>query len=305
MLNNSNVEQQISFFENLINFMTSGPAIALALRKPNAIAEWRTLLGPTKTEVAKQQAPNSIRALYGTNDTKNAVHGSDSVKSANRELNLLFPNNTFSNKFPRKIIVSGAPASGKGTQCEFLKSKYGVVHISTGDVLRAAVADGTEFGKQAKQFMDDGKLVPDEVMIGLVRERLNSNECRHRGWLLDGFPRTFAQAEALVKAGIEPDYLIQVDVPDSILVERVAGRRSDPVTGHIYHLKSHPAPNDEIAKRLVQRSDDTEEKIQVRVETYHKHIDAIIGHYQNILVKVNGNLDKNVVFQQIVNALGQ
>jgi len=274
------------------------------LRRPNAIAAWREVAGPTKTEVAKETAPNSIRALFGTDGTKNAVHGSDSLKSANRELNLLFPNNQFSNKFVKKIIISGAPASGKGTQCEMIREKYGVVHISTGDLLRAAVEEKSGLGKQAKEIMEAGKLVPDDLMISLVHDRLNSNECKQHGWLLDGFPRTKAQAQALVKAGIEPDYFIQVDVPDSVLLERVVGRRLDPVTGTIYHVKFQPAPNEEVNNRLIQRKDDTEEKMKIRIATYHENINNIIDSYQQVIIKVNGHDKKESVFKGIVDFIG-
>ena len=123
-----------------------------------------------------------------------------------------------------KIIIAGAPASGKGTQCEMIKEKFGVVHLSTGDILRAAVKEGTELGKTAGGFMDRGELVPDEVMIGVVGERLKQEDCQCQGWLLDGFPRTGAQAAALVDSGALPDVFLLLDVPDEDLVDRVVGR---------------------------------------------------------------------------------
>merc|ERR1719182_1304040 len=161
-----------------------------------------------------------------------------------------------------KIIICGAPASGKGTQCELLKEEYGVVHLSTGDMLREAVAQGTEVGTAAKGYMERGELVPDEVIIGIVKDRLAESDCKENGWLLDGFPRTEAQAIALEKAGILPKKVLFLQVPDEMLIERVVGRRSDPETGKIYHLKYSPPENDEIAARLTQRADDTEEKVK-------------------------------------------
>lgn len=190
---------------------------------------------------------------------------------------------------PLKIIIAGAPASGKGTQCEKIKEKYGVVHLSTGDMLRAAVSAESEVGKSAKEYMDAGKLVPDDVIIGVVRDRLKESDCVEKGWLLDGFPRTAAQAEALAEAGISADCFLFLDVPDEILVERVVGRRTDPETGKIYHMKFSPPENDEIAARLVQRSDDTEEKVKVRLEQFHANVEAVKDTFTNIRVNIDGN----------------
>ena len=148
-----------------------------------------------------------------------------------------------------KLIIAGAPASGKGTQCENIKEEFGVVHLSTGDMLRAAAAAGTEVGVKAKEFMDAGKLVTDEIIIGVVKERLAMDDCTSDGWLLDGFPRTRAQADALAEAGIECDAFIFLDVPDSSLIERVVGRRTDPETGKIYHVKFSPPENEEVSER--------------------------------------------------------
>eukprot|EP00897_Mesotaenium_endlicherianum_P000455 jgi/Mesen1/1040/ME000122S00040 len=161
---------------------------------------------------------------------------------------------------PLKVMISGAPASGKGTQCEDIVKKYGLSHISAGDLLRAEVAAGTEYGQQVKSFMDAGTLVPDEVVISIVKSKLNTPAALERGWLLDGYPRSASQAAALEMAGIRPDVFILLEVPDSILVDRVVGRRLDPETGKIYHLSFSPPESAEIAARLTQRSDDTEEK---------------------------------------------
>jgi len=192
---------------------------------------------------------------------------------------------------PVNIIIAGAPASGKGTQCEMIKEEFGVVHLSTGDMLRAAVAAGTDVGVQAKEFMDSGKLVPDEVIIGIIRDRLDQADCKEQGWLLDGFPRTAAQAEALADAGCTADCFLFLDVPDAALVERVVGRRTDPETGKIYHLTFSPPPADdeELVNRLEHRSDDTEEKVVVRLEQFHANVAAVKGSYEDIMISIDGN----------------
>lgn len=200
---------------------------------------------------------------------------------------------------PPKIIIAGAPASGKGTQCEFIKAEYGCVHLSTGDMLRAAVKAGTPLGTEAKGHMDSGGLVPDQLIIDIIIARLAEADCMEKGWLLDGFPRTRAQADALSSAGLTPDAFLLLDVPDEMLVERVVGRRSDPETGIIYHVKFKPPPNDEIASRLEQRSDDTEEAIMVRIKAFHENVNAIIGAYTSNILRVDGNRDPNLVWAQL------
>jgi len=242
-----------------------------------------------------------------------------------------------------KIIIAGAPASGKGTQCELLKetyvlvscfvwlptlishsflsflahchhnhtappshlltNRYGVVHLSTGDILRAAVQEGTELGTKAKDFMDRGELVPDEVIIGVVKERLAAPDCEEKGWLLDGFPRTKTQADALKTLGVAPSAFVLLNVPDEMLVERVVGRRTDPETGKIYHLKYSPPPPDVPMERLVHRSDDTEEKVKVRVKAFHEHCEAVSGCYKDVLVQVDGTQKKEAVFAAIKGAI--
>ncbi|KAA8493978.1 Adenylate kinase 8 [Porphyridium purpureum] len=200
----------------------------------------------------------------------------------------------------KRIMITGAPASGKGTQCVLIAAKYGVVHISTGDMLRAEVKAGSELGKAAKGFMDSGQLVPDDLIIGMLQSRLQQEDVLKQGWLLDGFPRTDAQAEALDQAGVQPDVVLQLDVDDKVLLERVVGRRTDPVTGAIYHLKFDPPPNDpQILDRLVHRSDDTEEKALVRLEQYYSHAATLLSRYSNVVQKVNGMQDKNAVFKEI------
>jgi adenylate kinase len=198
-----------------------------------------------------------------------------------------------------KIIIAGAPASGKGTQCEFIKEAFGCVHLSTGDMLRAAVVAGTDLGKEAKGHMDSGGLVPDKLIIDIIIARLAEPDCVKDGWLLDGFPRTRAQADALAEAGLACDTFILLNVPDHLLVERVCGRRSDPETGIIYHIKYKPPPNDEIANRLTQRSDDTEEAIMVRVKNFHSNVNAIIDAYLPQLLSVDGTRAPTLVWNEI------
>jgi len=181
--------------------------------------------------------------------------------------------------------------------------KYGVVHISTGDLLRAAVEKKTELGLSVKEYMDAGNLVPDKLMINLIVNRLRHGDCQHRGWLLDGYPRTHEQAKALKEAGIVPEHFILITVPDQILIERVVGRRNDPVTGLIYHTKFNPPKEEEVAKRLVQRSDDTEDKVKIRIAAFHQHNKSILDDYKGVLVTVNGNQDKNTVFDAICAAI--
>jgi len=202
-----------------------------------------------------------------------------------------------------KLIIAGAPASGKGTQCELIKEKYGVTHLSTGDMLRAAVAAGSEVGTLAKEYMDAGKLVPDEVIIGVVQDRLSEDDCKTNGWLLDGFPRTPAQAEALAAAGVTADCFLFLNVPDEILVERVVGRRTDPVTGKIYHMTFSPPDDEEVLARLEQRSDDTEEKVKVRLEQFHANVEAVKGSYSDIGVEIDGALSPDEVAKAVDSAI--
>ena len=203
----------------------------------------------------------------------------------------------------KKIIIAGAPASGKGTQCAVIQQRFHVVHLSTGDMLRAAVAAGTAVGQQAKDYMDNGMLVPDEVIIGIVKDRLAESDCQTRGWLLDGFPRTAAQARALEEAGVVADCFVFLNVPDNVLVERVVGRRTDPDTGKIYHMTFSPPENEEVEARLVQRSDDTEEKVKVRLEQFHANVDAIKDSYTDISFSVDGNQAPAVVSELICEAI--
>lgn len=177
-----------------------------------------------------------------------------------------------------RLIISGAPASGKGTQCERIVEEFHVVHLSTGDMLREAVASGSTLGAAAKGAMAAGGLVPDALVCGIVLERLAQPDCAARGWLLDGFPRSRAQADALLAAGAAPDAFVLLHVPSSELVGRVVGRRLDPETGKIYHVTSKPPPAD-VAARVVQRADDTPETVQKRLAAYGANLVAVLGAF--------------------------
>ncbi|PON72542.1 Adenylate kinase subfamily [Parasponia andersonii] len=204
---------------------------------------------------------------------------------------------------PPRIMISGAPASGKGTQCQLITQKYNLVHIAAGDLLRAEVAAGSENGRRAREYMEKGQLVPDEIVVTMVKERLLQPDSQEQGWLLDGYPRSSSQALALKEFGIEPDLFVLLEVPEEILVERVVGRRLDPVTGKIYHLKYFPPENDEITSRLTQRFDDTEEKVKLRLRTHNQNVEAVLSLYKDITIKIDGQVSKEDVFAQIDAAL--
>ncbi|UFS61307.1 adenylate kinase [Sulfurimonas sp. HSL-3221] len=181
-----------------------------------------------------------------------------------------------------KIILLGAPGAGKGTQAQFLTKAFDIPQISTGDMLRAAIKAGTELGKLAKSFMDAGKLVTDEIIIGLVKERITEDDCKN-GFLLDGFPRTIAQADALKEAGVAIDAVIEIDVPDSEIVSRMSGRRAHLASGRTYHVVYNPpkveGKDDITGEELVQRDDDKEEVVLDRLRVYHEQTAPLIGYY--------------------------
>jgi len=200
------------------------------------------------------------------------------------------------------VVIAGPPAAGKGTQCEKIKEKYGYVHISTGDILRENVKNGTELGLKAKGFMDSGALVPSELIVDLVKDRLEQDDVKEKGCLLDGFPRAPDQAEAMVEAGLKVQKFLVIKVPDDTLVERGCGRRLDPETGDIYHLKFKPPPED-IVDRLVHRSDDQEEKIRARLEAYHSQIDGITPFFKDVVFDIDGTGKPDDVFSQVTEGL--
>ena len=181
-----------------------------------------------------------------------------------------------------KLILLGPPGAGKGTQANFIREKYGIPQISTGDMLRAAVKAGTPLGLAAKKVMDAGKLVSDDIIIGLVAERLKEADCR-RGYLFDGFPRTIPQAEALRKAGVPIDHVLEIDVPDDEIIERMSGRRVHPGSGRTYHVTFNPPKqegrDDVTGEPLVQRDDDREETVRHRLEVYRKQTSPLVGYY--------------------------
>jgi adenylate kinase len=181
---------------------------------------------------------------------------------------------------PPRLVILGPPAGGKGTQCELLVEMLGVVHLSTGNILRQAIQDKTQLGLQAQRFMDHGELVPDDLIVDVVLVRLAEPDCSTRGWLLDGFPRTAPQAEALLRGMAAPDCVLELEVPDKEVIRRIAGRRVDPVTGKTYHIEFNPPPVD-VAARVVQRSDDTEEKLHTRLVQFHAHADAVRSAFKN------------------------
>ncbi|OIT38475.1 PREDICTED: adenylate kinase 5, chloroplastic isoform X1 [Nicotiana attenuata] len=204
-----------------------------------------------------------------------------------------------------KVMISGAPASGKGTQCELIVQKFGLVHISTGDLLRAELSAGTDIGNKAKEYMNSGRLVPDEIVTAMVTARLSREDAKEKGWLLDGYPRTLAQAESLERLNIRPDIYIVLDVPDEILIDRCVGRRLDPLTGKIYHVTNFPPETEEIKARLITRPDDTEEKVKSRLQIYKQNAEAILPVYLNIMNKVDGNRGKDAVFEEIDSLLSR
>lgn len=181
-----------------------------------------------------------------------------------------------------RLILLGAPGAGKGTQATFIKEKFNIPQISTGDMLRAAVKAGNQLGLEAKSYMDSGGLVPDEVIIGLVSERIKEADCAN-GFLFDGFPRTIPQAEAMKKAGVGIDYVVEIDVPDEAIVERMSGRRSHPASGRTYHVKFNPpkeaGKDDVTGEDLVQRDDDREETVLKRLEVYHSQTKPLVKYY--------------------------
>lgn len=182
-----------------------------------------------------------------------------------------------------RIVLLGAPGAGKGTQAQFIMKKYGIPQISTGDMLRAAVKAGTELGKKAKALMDAGKLVTDDLVIALVKERVSEPDCKH-GFLLDGFPRTVPQADAMKAAGITIDYVIEFAVPDNVIIERMSGRRIHVPSGRIYHVKYNPPKkegiDDETGEPLTIREDDEESIVRKRLAEYHMLTEPLQAYYQ-------------------------
>ncbi|MBD5495916.1 MAG: adenylate kinase [Lachnospiraceae bacterium] len=211
-----------------------------------------------------------------------------------------------------KIIMLGAPGAGKGTQAQMIADKYDIPHISTGDIFRENVKKGTELGMEAKKYMDQGLLVPDELTVKILLDRVAKPDCKN-GYVLDGFPRTIPQAEVLDKAitelGEKIDYAINVDVPDENIIRRMSGRRACLACGATYHIEHIPPKQegicDKCGKELVQRDDDKEETVKNRLDVYHKQTQPLIDFYtkQGVLRTVDGTMDMKDVFTAITTLL--
>lgn len=208
------------------------------------------------------------------------------------------------------IILLGAPGAGKGTQAKFITEKFNIPQISTGDMLRNAIKNGTELGLKAKATMDAGQLVSDEIVIGLVKDRVSAPDCNN-GYLFDGFPRTEAQAAALTSAGVAINYVVEIDVPDEIIIDRLSGRRVHLATGRTYHITYNPpkiaGKDDETGEDLIQRDDDQEETIKKRLAVYHAQTKILSHFYANDknvkFVKINGNDSVEIVTKNLLDNL--
>lgn len=213
-----------------------------------------------------------------------------------------------------KIIMLGAPGAGKGTQAKMIADKYSVPHVSTGDIFRANIKNGTELGMEAKKYMDQGLLVPDELTVKILLDRVAQDDCKN-GYVLDGFPRTIPQAkvldDALSKLGETIDYAIDVDVPDENIINRMSGRRACLACGATYHIEHIPPKQegicDRCGKELVLRDDDKPETVKNRLEIYHEQTQPLIDFYteKGVLKTVDGTVPMNEVFEAIVKILGE
>ena len=209
-----------------------------------------------------------------------------------------------------KIIMLGAPGAGKGTQAKMISEKYDIPHISTGDIFRANIKNGTELGKKAKSYMDQGLLVPDELVVDLVVDRVNKDDCV-KGYILDGFPRTIPQAEALDAALGEDkiDYAIDIEVPHENIITRMSGRRACVGCGATYHIVYNPTKTEGICdacgEKLILRDDDKPETVQKRLDVYHEQTQPLIDYYKKAgcLVEMDGTVDIQVVFDNIIKVL--
>lgn len=212
-----------------------------------------------------------------------------------------------------RIVLLGAPGAGKGTQAVLLVEKLNVPHISTGDIFRSNIANGTELGKKAKEYIDKGELVPDEVTIGIVKDRLEKPDCKN-GFILDGFPRTIPQAECLDEIlesmGMSLDYVVDIDVDDQYIIKRLSGRRVCPGCGASYHITNNPPAKpgicDRCGKEIIQRKDDEEETILNRLKTYHAQTEPLIDYYrkQGKLISVDGRQNIEDTTRSILKAVG-
>jgi adenylate kinase len=217
-----------------------------------------------------------------------------------------------------RLILLGGPGAGKGTQANFIKDKYQIPQISTGDMLRAGIKAGTELGKKAKGYMDSGGLVPDEVIIGLVKERIKEADCQ-KGFLFDGFPRTIPQADAMKDAGVSLDAVVDINVPDTEIIKRMSGRRVHLASGRTYHVTFNPpkeeGKDDVTGEALIQRDDDQEETVRNRLDVYHAQTEPLVDYYKSwessgesavpVYIRVEGVGKVEEIRDQIYSALDQ
>jgi adenylate kinase len=209
-----------------------------------------------------------------------------------------------------RLILLGPPGAGKGTQAQFIRERFGIPQISTGDMLRAAIKAGTPLGREAKKVMDAGRLVSDDIIIGLVKERLKQPDCA-RGYLFDGFPRTIPQADALKTEGMALDYVLEIDVPDDEIITRMSGRRVHPGSGRVYHVKFNPPQvadrDDDTGEPLILRDDDRPETVKHRLEVYRKQTRPLVEYYKALpdvkYRKISGSGRVDEVTQRAVAAL--
>ncbi|MCU7806035.1 MAG: adenylate kinase [Candidatus Thiodiazotropha sp. (ex Lucinoma annulata)] len=213
-----------------------------------------------------------------------------------------------------RVILLGGPGAGKGTQANYMKEKYQIPQISTGDMLRAHVKAGTELGAAAKKIMDEGGLVSDEIIMGMVKERITDDDCKN-GYLFDGFPRTIPQAESLKQAGVPIDAVVEIDVPDTEIIKRMSGRRVHMASGRTYHVLYNPpkaeGKDDQTGEDLIQRDDDQEDTVKARLKVYHDQTEPLISFYTKEAdaggckyIKINGVGTVNEIRDQIFQGLG-
>ena len=214
-----------------------------------------------------------------------------------------------------KVLLLGAPGAGKGTQAQFITAAFNIPQISTGDMLRAAIKAGTPLGLEAKKIIDEGGLVRDDIIIGMVKERIAQDDCQN-GFLFDGFPRTLAQAQAMIDAGVDLDAVVEIDVPDEVIVNRMSGRRVHLPSGRTYHVTFNPpkteGKDDVTGEDLIQRDDDKEEVVKKRLAVYHEQTAVLIGFYSQLTgdnapkyIKVDGTQAIETVKAEVLSALGQ
>ena len=214
-----------------------------------------------------------------------------------------------------KVLLLGAPGAGKGTQAQFITAAFNIPQISTGDMLRAAIKAGTPLGLEAKKIIDEGGLVRDDIIIGMVKERIAQDDCQN-GFLFDGFPRRLAQAQAMIDAGVDFDAVVEIDVPDEVIVNRMSGRRVHLPSGRTYHVTFNPpkteGKDDVTGEDLIQRDDDKEEVVKKRLAVYHEQTAVLIGFYSQLTgdnapkyIKVDGTQAVETVKAEVLSALGQ